>query len=141
MVGAFVVGIVLPARLALAVVGALFLPRAVPVTPRCGRAHVAPVIALTRCAALIGRVAPRVALGLCLTAIVWSAPATTTSFVVAGVATVVAWSRSALEVARRSTRAMLLVTREVASAAASRIRSTAWLEAVVRAWSVTRLVA
>jgi hypothetical protein len=159
IVGAFMVGKVLPTTLA-AVTAALVVTRAVPVaTTRRGRAHVAPVVAVALLAALVRRIAARATLELaaCATAMLLAAlelagtaalirptPVAAATALIVAVATVVARftrTRSTFEIARRPTWAALIVTREVAPAAATRIGPAAALESVVRPRSAARVVA
>lgn len=160
MVGITFAGVIVLATVA-GVTTALVVTRAVPVaTTRRGRAHVAPVVAVALLAALIGRVATRATLELATTAamllpavelagpaaLVRPTPVATTTLIIA-VAAVVArftWTRTTFEVTRRTTRPALIMTREVAPAATTRVT---WIgpapgvETVVRTRCAARVVA
>ncbi|MEY2686746.1 MAG: hypothetical protein RL375_944, partial [Pseudomonadota bacterium] len=158
IVGAFMVGKVLPTTLA-AVTVALVATRAVPVATRRGRAHVAPVVALALVAALIGCIATRATLELaaCATAMLLAAlelagaaafvrptPVAATATLIVAVATAVTRftrTRATVEIARRTARATLIVARKVTPATATRIGSTAGAETMVRTRRATRVVA
>lgn len=160
MVGITLVGVIVLATLA-GVTGALVVTRAVPVaTTRRGRAHVAPVVAVALLAALIWRVATRATLELATTAamllpavelagpaaLVRPTPVATTTLIIAVAAVVARFTRTrtTFEVTRRTTRPALIMTREVAPAATTRVT---WIgpapgvETVVRTRCATRVVA